>query len=94
MIKNFVNARIGRLQFAILLLTPLPIFIAHPYFNQGDRIFFYYWFPYAMFLLNKRLHDFGISMRSPVAKKYASLKILFFQKGEPGENIYGEIPKF
>jgi len=94
MIKNFVNARIGRLQFAILLLTPLPIFIAHPYFNQGDRIFFYYWFPYAMFLMNKRLHDFGISMFSNSAASFANFRILFFKLGESQDNIYGKPPRF
>jgi hypothetical protein len=94
MIKNFVSGRIGRLQFAILLLLPIPLFIAHPFFNQGDSIFFYYWFPYAMFLANKRLHDFGISMLSKQATQYANFKILFFKTGDNQVNVYGKPPRF
>lgn len=94
MIYQLINGRIGRIQFAILLFLPIPFFIAHPFFNQGDSIFFYYWFPYAMFLANKRIHDFGVSMFSKSSVQFANIKYMLFKKGNPTVNKYGKPPKF
>tara|TARA_B100000965_G_C19446390_1_gene693223 strand:- start:540 stop:824 length:285 start_codon:yes stop_codon:yes gene_type:complete len=93
-LKRIIDGRIGRLQFALLALVPIPIFIEHPFFNQGDFLFFFAWFPYVFLLGVKRFHDFGVSMMSQEAVKYANFKSLFFLKGDPYENKYGKPPKF
>ena len=95
MFKKIINGRTSRVQFNLLLwISMLSVqYIQYTFFDEVQLLHFFVWLAFALLLVERRLHDFGITMKDPSSVKVQK-RMLFFGVGDPYENKYGKPPRF